>query len=312
MNKINTHFLALSGILSGITIIMFFLGLYIPFLSVIMILGIPFAATLMGLKANIKYSLIYIFATSLITSLINFQESLFFVIPSLITGLVFGFFIKRKTHCIAYLLITSLISMLFQIISIKLIDFIYDINFLETISIFFNVDVSKITNIYITLFFLLGLTQNILVFFLLEKELPKFGFNTKEDYSLYYPLLAMSTISSLLGIILNNTIPCIAHLITSIGIFCLINLFIYYLKSGSKWFIYAFIGSIIINFFLFIILNKYLENNGYYLLFNIINLSMCIIGAILIIDVLVIRKEKLNHKFFVKHTLFIEEGDKNE
>ena len=77
MNKINTHFLALSGILSGITIIMFFLGLYIPFLSVILILGIPFAAALMELKANIKYSLIYIFATSLITSLINFQESLF-------------------------------------------------------------------------------------------------------------------------------------------------------------------------------------------------------------------------------------------
>lgn len=313
MKSINTKFLALSGIIAAVTIILFALGLFIPFLTIVTILGIPFAACLMELKTNIKYSLIYVISTIIITSLINFQESLFFVIPSLITGLVFGLFIKRKTHCLTYLLITSIISMILQCLSVLLINVLYNVDFLETLSIFFSVELETINNIYLTLFFLIGIIQNILVFFLLEKELPKFNFNTKEDYSLYYPLLIISSISSLLGFILNNTIPCIAFLMTAISVFTITNLIIYYLKSGSKWLIYAFLGVIIINFFVFVSLNNYLENNGYYLLFNTINLSICLIGVILIIDVMLIRKEKISNDFFMKHTLFIEEeGEENE
>ena len=56
MKSINTKFLALSGIIAAVTIILFALGLFIPFLTIVTILGIPFAACLMELKTNIKYS----------------------------------------------------------------------------------------------------------------------------------------------------------------------------------------------------------------------------------------------------------------
>ena len=311
MKRINIKFLALSGILTSITIILFALGLFIPFLTIITILGIPFAACLMELKTDIKYSLIYIISTILITTLINFHESLFVIIPSLITGLLFGIFIKRETHCLIYLLITSIISMILQCASIFLINAIYNINFLESLSTFFSIDLETITDTYFTLFFLVGLIQNILIFFLLEKELPKFNFNTKDDYSLFYPLLIISFICALLGLILNKTIPCIAYLMTSISGFTIVNLIIYYLKSGCKWLGYGFLGAIIINFFLFVSLNNYLETNGYYLLFNTFNLSICLIGVILIIDVMLIRKDKICDAFFKKHTLFIDEEEKN-
>ena len=98
---------------------------------------------------------------------------------------------------------------------------------------------------------------------------------------------------------------------TSISGFTIVNLIIYYLKSGFKWLGYGFLGAIIINFFLFVSLNNYLETNGYYLLFNTFNLSICLIGVILIIEVMLIRKDKICDAFFKKHTLFIDEEEKN-
>ena len=59
-------------------------------------------------------------------------------------------------------------------------------------------------------------------------------------------------------------------------------------------------------------LNNYLETNGYYLLFNTFNLSICLIGVILIVDVMLIRKEKICNDFFIKHTLFLDEGEGDE
>ena len=299
--------LTITSIICAISIVFFVLGIYIPFLSLITIVGIPFATCLVDLKTDIKHVLIYVLATILISSLINFQEALFYVIPSLVTGVFYGVLIKNKIHGFLSILITSIFSMGLQLLSIELINGIYSINFIEALSNFFSIEITKVESLKFLLLFLVGLIQNILIFFILESELPKFNYSAKNDFSIFYPLLIISIVTSLLGIILNKIIPSISYLMTGISLLAISNLCFYYFKAKTKWIFPSFIILIFIDFFSFIFFNDYLNNNGYYLYFNIITLSLCLIGVILIIDKVILNKSKLNNDLFIEEN--IKEGE---
>ncbi len=299
--------LTITAIICAISIVFFVLGIYIPFLSLITIVGIPFATCLVDLKTDIKHVLIYVLATILISSLINFQDALFYVIPSLLTGVFYGVLIKNKIHGFLSILITSIFSMGLQLLSIELINGIYSINFIEALSNFFLIEITKVESLKFLLLFLVGLIQNILIFFILESELPKFNYSAKNDFSIFYPLLIISIVTSLLGIILNKIIPSISYLMTGISLLAISNLCFYYFKAKAKWIFPSFIILIFIDFFSFIFFNDYLNNNGYYLYFNIITLSLCLIGVILIIDKVIINKSKLDNDLFIEEN--IKEGE---
>ena len=113
--------LTLSALFAGINISLVLLNLLLPFFSFFMIIAVPFATALLLLKCQKRYVLIYILSTILISSIFDFHTALFYVIPSIITGLSLGLLIKKEIHGFFIAIITSLIHTITELGSFFLI-----------------------------------------------------------------------------------------------------------------------------------------------------------------------------------------------
>ena len=77
--------LCFATIMLSINIIFIVLNLFLPLFSLILLIGIPFSSALVKLKCNYKYTLLYITCSLLISFFIDFQSTLFYLFPSLIS-----------------------------------------------------------------------------------------------------------------------------------------------------------------------------------------------------------------------------------
>ena len=123
--------LCFATIMLSINIIFIVLNLFLPLFSLILLIGIPFSSVLVKLKCNYKYTLLYIICSLLISFFIDFQSTLFYLFPSLISGLVFGILIKKNIHAYYLIICSSLINVLIQFFNIFIMNKFYQIDFIQ-------------------------------------------------------------------------------------------------------------------------------------------------------------------------------------
>lgn len=288
------------AIMSAINIIFVILNLFLPFFTLILIIGLPFTSLLVNINAHIKYQIIYLITTVLICSLIDFQASLFYIIPSIINGLLFGFFIRNHLHGFYLLVLTSIICILTQSISIMLINLLYQIDMLDFFSRIFNISLQRFSDIYLVFLFGIGLLQNIFSYLIIEDEIKKFKFRIDETYSVFIPVLVIAITSSSLGFI--HCIPaCIRYLFTAIGLLFTCYLILYLFISKIKVIRYIQLLLLVINFF--ICLGTITSLFEYSLIFNIFSLTMAFNGVIFILYIRLIKKDRINPTLFNKERI---------
>ena len=88
-NLVKNREIALAGIALSLSIIFLGLSYVIPFSSFLMIIFIPFLSALLAIRSSLKNQFIFLLAVVLI-SFIDIQEGLFYLIPNVIIGLVYG------------------------------------------------------------------------------------------------------------------------------------------------------------------------------------------------------------------------------
>ena len=123
--------LTFTSIMLSINIVFIILNLYLPLFSLIILIGLPFASSLVKLNCNYKYTLGYLLSSFLIGFFIDYQTTIFYLIPSLISGIIFGILIKKNVHGFYILFISSLSNIILEILSIIFLKFIYNIDFLN-------------------------------------------------------------------------------------------------------------------------------------------------------------------------------------
>ncbi len=92
----NLTFMAL---MASINTVFCLVALFFPLASLLLTLALPMASVLVVLTCKEKYYPIYAVASlglCLLVTLNGLETTLFYLIPALISGFVFGFFIKRK------------------------------------------------------------------------------------------------------------------------------------------------------------------------------------------------------------------------
>jgi uncharacterized protein YybS (DUF2232 family) len=89
--------LTFTSIMSAISLVFVLITYFVSGTGLFLILVLPLIAALVALKVNLKYSLIYIFATFAM-SFIDFQNALFVILPSLISGIIFGYLIRTEVQ----------------------------------------------------------------------------------------------------------------------------------------------------------------------------------------------------------------------
>ncbi len=282
-----TENIALMALMSAINIIISVLSAFLNVFSIFLILVLPLVSTLVEIYCKDRYYLIYAFASlglSLIATLWNIETTIFYLIPSLITGYLFGLLAKKNIPSIYSILLTSLVQMGLTMGEIPLINFIFDVNIINTFKTFFKLNESSNVDIIIPSFiFVISLIQMSLSYLIISNELVKLKIeeyeNDKFDYLNCASLLFFSILSILFSFFSLET----SYLFFMISLYFLVFVFGKTICKKYMSEITTFIIALIISLILYAIFNASQSIKANILLLNIIPSSIGLIDIIFLV-----------------------------
>ena len=243
------------ALMAAINVIFVLLTTLVPFLVFLIVFVLPLTSTIVTLHCKKRYFPIYAVATiglCMLCTIWKIEDTIFYVIPSIISGFVFGFLVEKKIPSFWIILSTTLIQIGFTYASIPLIkvmtgrDIIQDFATVFLIKDFIYLD--YVTPCFI---FFLALAQEILAFVIIREELPKFGYALEEPRNVPLSLALSIGTSTVLVVVFAFVYGPLAYLFTLIGLFLTIYA-ITYLIIQNKIIIYILLGaSLLVSFFLF-------------------------------------------------------------
>ena len=196
------------GLMIAINVVAITLMTYVlPILFIPFVLIMPMTSTVVTLFCDKRYFLLYMFATigiCLLVTLNNITDTLFYVIPSTITGFIFGVIIEKRSSSVLAILFASLINVGLTYSFIPMINLIYGQDMFYVVSSIFGLSNYQYLPFVIPSFILtLSIIQETISYALIINELPKMGIKNDEseweNLSIYLGLFAsfMSLISYL-------------------------------------------------------------------------------------------------------------------
>lgn len=160
----------------------------LPALSIILYLILPFITTLVIIKCSPRYLAIYYLASIAVSFVLNLQGLefiIFTLIPSLVTGTVFGFCLERNINIGLIILLSSFCQFVISLITIPLINLIYTNDghaILDVFKVFLGSEREHLLyKIFLPLTFSIALAQNIISFLIVSSELSKFKIKINYD-----------------------------------------------------------------------------------------------------------------------------------
>lgn len=170
--------IAFMGIIAAINIIFSVLGTFFPIASIFIVIFLPFFSAVVAMLCKWKYFPIYFFATigvALGATFWNTQYTIFYLIPSLITGFVFGFTVKKHLSASYAIIFSSIIQLAITYALIPLINVIYDVDIIKQFLKIMQLETKQYSYIIIPSFiFAISLVQMIFTYIVLNNELVKF------------------------------------------------------------------------------------------------------------------------------------------
>ena len=182
----------------AINVICSFLTVVFPLLSVILVIFLPLTSAVVEVNCKDRWFPIYAFATiglSIVVSLSSIDFTIFYIVPSIFTGYIFGLFTKKNLPKMFSLFIATIIQTFISFAFIPLLKAISGFDTFDFLAKILGIsDVFWLQSIIFVAFFLIALIQMVLSFIVVDNELRKFG--TQEVCKYNQELIA--SISSLL------------------------------------------------------------------------------------------------------------------
>ena len=282
------------SIMAALTIAFVALISFFNILTYVLAIFLPLFASLVCVFCKKWYYPIYAVVVLLISSLAFFfriELVLFTLVPSLISGFLFGFFIEKKLSVALLLAGSSLIYTLFSILSLSLYG-------LMTTGVFDYHSIFKVLgllennemldNFLLSILFIYALVQNALSFIVTYNELSRFTtieFD-REKEKLIIPVSVV--VSTLIGVLCVQYLP-LGYLFTTISLLLSIYLVVL-LMIQKKVYLYILVGFLVVLMvFLFAGLYPIFGENNIYLSFNYFSNAIAILT---IINLLLFAKNK--------------------
>lgn len=174
------------------------LMVYLPTFSLVLYVLLPFVTTITVLHVDKKYLSIYYISSILLTFIINLNGLdfiIFTLIPSLITGSVFGICLEKKVNSVTAILLSSFCQFVFSLLTIPLINAIYMNNqsIINVFRTFLGENREYLTyKLFLPTVFAVSLAQNIISFLIISSEINKFKvtINNSDELSIAYSYIA--------------------------------------------------------------------------------------------------------------------------
>lgn len=169
----------LMALMAAINVIFSLFTTFVPLAALILVIFIPLTSALVEIYCKDRYFPIYALATlglSICVSLSAIDFTIFYLVPSIITGYIFGLVSKKGLSCLWGIFIAAVIQTGISFAFVPLIDLITGVSFLEKIQTILQIeDATYFANLIVLLFFLISLIQTVLSYVAVSNELKKFG-----------------------------------------------------------------------------------------------------------------------------------------
>ena len=275
------HHITYMGIMTAINLIFIVLATYIPFLMFLLILLLPFASTIVSYYCLKRYYLIYAIASIGLCFIFNINDTIFYVVPAIVTGFVSGVLLERKIHPFWLVLSSSIIETGLTFAFIPLINLLSNVNIVDTFMSIFKLEgfAYKTELTYLFIFFI-SFLQCALTQFVLLSDAKKIGIDINTRISCFYPyIIGLETII-ILGLALSFVYLPLALTFVAIsfyfGVFLLIDVLL-----SKKPIVYISLAiSLITAFFIFAIFYTKISAPSNMILFVLFSLAICLTSFI--------------------------------
>lgn len=178
------------AVMSAINVVFVLLTTLQPWLMFLIVFVLPLTSAIVTLYCKKRYFPIYALVTiglCLLVTMWNISDTLFYIIPSLISGFLFGLFINYKFPSSLSIFICSIVQFGFSYLMIPFIKFLLGIDIINTFTSAFKVqNLTYIRYIVPCFIYFLSITQTSFAYIVIKDELPKFNydpssFNKKYD-----------------------------------------------------------------------------------------------------------------------------------
>ena len=246
------------ALMAAINVVFVLLTTFVPVLFFLIVFVLPLTSVIVTLLCKKRYFPIYAVATvglCLICTIWKIDDTIFYVIPSIISGFVFGLMVEKKVPSFWIILAATVLQIAFTYASIPLIKLMTGRNIIEDFATAFGIkDFQYLDYVTPCFIFFISLAQQILAFSIIKDELPKFGYELNEPTNIPLSLSILIFSFITLAVVFMFIYGPIAYLMTLfallLGIYALIHLVT--LKNKIVYILLA--ASLIISFFLFAIL----------------------------------------------------------
>ncbi len=280
--------MAFMGIIAAILVILNSLialsDMYLPILALFLSLLLPMLVTLVEVSCKDRYYPIFFLTTlllSFVVTLWNFQATFYYLLPSLISGYIFGLIIKKRVPLVYGLFLSSVIQTVLIYGFNRLVEGLFEIDSIEIILTILKLNESVgARNIILLTIFAFALIEMSFVSLVISFELSRFQLTFNDDIGSPFIIdgilfgLALATAMlyfiSLWG----------AYLVFGFMIYFLFVLVTNGLKTKKFWLLAPYFVLSILGAILFILLNKYFADYSGFLLFGTIPLLIALFDLI--------------------------------
>ena len=276
------------AIMAAINVVFVLITVLVPFLFFLIVFVLPLTSTIVTLHCKKRYFPIYALATiglCMICTMWQIGDTIFYVIPSIISGFLFGFMVEKKVPSFWILTVTTLVQIGVSYATIPLLNLIAGKDVVVSFATVFGLGEFKYLNFVVPCFiFFISLAQQVIAYMVIKEELPKFGYTLNEPKELPLSLTIAISVSSALAftfMFIPNCGP-ISYLMSLVALLFVCYAVIYlilekniviYISLGASLivsmlafaFLYSLVkeplGLVLINIFFFIVAIIVLINN---------------------------------------------------
>lgn len=260
------------AIMAAINVVFVLLTNFVPFLFLLIVFVLPLTSTIVILFCNKKYFLIYALATLGLCLIITIGDTLFYVLPSIITGVIFGLLIEKGISNCWIIISGAIVQTVLTYASLPLIELFSGVSVIDTFIKIFSLETFAYIDylIPVTIFFI-SLMQTIISFMVVKDELEKLSKSTIDELSFKDEtiLIISITLLTLLGIVFTFIYGPISYLSMCLIIFLSISLIASGFLKLNKWLSISIGLTLIVSFFLFASLYQYVKEPYSLLLISI-------------------------------------------
>ena len=243
------HHITYMGIMTAINLIFIVLATYIPFLMFLLILLLPFISAVVSYYCQKRYYIIYAVASIGLCLIFNISDTIFYVVPAVITGFVIGLLLEKKINPFWLILSSTIIESAITFALIPLINLIGNVDIVETFLTLFKLNefAYKVEVTYLFIFFL-SLVQCTLTHFVLLSDAKKIGIEVNTDIDSFGPYIVGAELTMILSLTFSFFYTPLALIFLAISIYFAMFLLIDLLLS-KKIYIYVLLGVLLLGCF---------------------------------------------------------------